>query len=99
MSYRTHSIDTGNLEAKRASGIIRAVQVVAHHEYDIEQLLELSGIPQVGTGRQQEFQALSVARQHHPASRVTCTDLLEQVQVLRKSNLIQHTLDSIGDMR
>jgi len=55
----THPIDTGNLEAERSTGVIRSVEIIAHHEDDIEQLLEELGVSQVVASSCQQIQALT----------------------------------------
>jgi len=43
----THPVDTSNLEPEGPTGVIGAVQVVAHGKDDVEQFLEQLGVAQV----------------------------------------------------
>lgn len=42
-----YSVNTGNFETKRSAGIICPIEIVAHHEDDVEQLSEQLGIAQI----------------------------------------------------
>lgn len=53
-----YSVDTANLEPVGTTSIVAAVHKVAHHQDDVEQVLELVGIAKVLACSLQEVHSL-----------------------------------------
>lgn len=68
-NYRinTYSVDTGYLETERTPCIIGPIEIIAHHEDDIEQLSEQFGVGEICASGKEQPQALHKVRSRSPS--------------------------------
>jgi hypothetical protein len=53
-----HPVDTGNFEPERTASKVSPVEIVAHHQDDVQQLAEQLGIAKIIASGREQVQAL-----------------------------------------